>query len=534
MGKKRIVILGGGFGGVYTAMRLEKLLKKLPDWEIALVNRENYFVYQPMLPEVVGGSLGILDTVSSLRKLLPKTKLFVREIDHIDTQNKKIILAPQFTHKPYELAYDHLVFSLGTVTDFRGMTGIHEHALPFKNLADALRIRNHMIDAIETAAIETDPELKKRLLTFVVGGGGFSGTEVVAEMNDFARILIKKSPSLNVEDLRVVLVHSKERLMDRELSPSLGEYAGKILQKRGVEIRFGEHLASATPQEAILKSGERIPAKTIVSSVPSSPNPLIEALNVPQERGRIKSDLTFQVEGSDHLWALGDCAVTPHPSGEGVCPPTAQFAMRAGKVVADNIVAAIQNRPKKKFGFKGVGMLGALGRRRAVAELFGCIKFSGILAWIFWRAVYWMKLPGLDRKFKVAFSWLLDTIFPIEAVQLKIAPTSGIAPLHFEPGEDIFHEGDVGDYLYIIVNGTVDVLKEKDGKTKKCAELDKGKYFGEMALLNQRTRSATVRAQTPVDLLALRKSDFGLLIANFQELRDTIEATEAERSQERN
>lgn len=527
MEKKRIVILGGGFGGVYTAMRLEKLLKKLPDWEIAIVNRENYFVYQPMLPEVVGGSLGLLDTVSSLRKLLPKTQLFVREIDQIDTKNKKIILAPQFSHKPYELSYDHLVFTLGTVTDFRGMTGIHEHALPFKNLADALRIRNHMIDALEAAAIETDLDLKKRLMTFVVGGGGFSGTEVVAEMNDFARTLIKKSPSLKMEDLRVVLIHSKERLMDRELSPSLGEYAGKILQKRGVEIRFGEHLVSATPQEAVLKSGERIPAKTIVSSVPSSPNPLIEGLEVPQERGRIKSDLTFQVEGSDHLWALGDCACTPHPSGEGICPPTAQFAMRAGKVAADNIFATLQNKPKKKFGFKGMGMLGALGHRRAVAELFGCIKFSGILAWIFWRAVYWMKLPGVDRKCKVAFSWMLDTIFPIEAVQLKIAPTSGIAPLHFEPGEVIFNEGDVGDYLYIIVNGTVDVLK---GADQKIAELTKGKYFGEMALLNQRTRSATVKAQTPVDLLALRKNDFGLLIANFQELRQTIEATEAERS----
>lgn len=530
MGKKRIVILGGGFGGVYTAMHLEKMLKKLPDWEIALVNRENYFVYQPMLPEVVGGSLGLLDTVSSLRKLLPKTNLYIREIDQIDIQNKKIILTPQFSHKAHQLAYDHLVFSLGTVTDFRGMTGLHEHALPFKNLADSLKIRNHIIDAIETAANESDPDLKKRLMTFVVGGGGFSGTELVAEVNDFARTLVKKSSSLSKEDLRVVLIHSKDRLMDRELSPSLGEYAGKILQKRGVEIHFGEHLASATPQEAILKSGEKIPSKTIISTVPSSPNPLIEGLPIPQERGRIKTDLTFQVEESDHLWALGDCAVTPHPSGNGVCPPTAQFAIRQAKIAAENIVAAIQNKPKEKFTFTGMGMMGALGHRRAVAELFGKIKFSGVLAWMLWRAVYWVKLPGLDRKVKVAFSWLLDTIFPIEAVQLKIAPSSGIAPLHFEPGEVIFHQGDVGDYLYIIVEGTVDVLVEKEGKEAKVAELSKGAYFGEMALLNKRERSATIKATTPVNLLALKKSDFGLLIANFQDLRQQIEATELERS----
>jgi len=528
MSKKRILILGGGFGGIYTAMHLEKILKNECDVEIALVNRENYFVYQPMLAEIVGGSIGILDTVSSIRKLLPRTRLFIREIDGIDLDQKKVMLTPQFSHKPFELSYDHLVLGLGNVTDFRGMTGLHEHALPFKNLADAIHLRNRIIDAIETAAIESDPDLRKKLLTFVVGGGGYSGVEVVAELNDFARKLCKKVPDVDPSELRIVLIHSKGRVLDRELSPSLGEYSGELLQKRGVEIRFNERLHSATPQEAILESGERIGSKTIISTVPSSPNPLIEALKLPQEKGKIKTDLSLQVEGSDHIWAIGDCALIPHPKGEGYCPPTAQFALRQGKIIGENILATLKGKPKCQFEFKGLGTMGALGHHRAVAELFGRFKLSGFFAWFMWRFVYWLKLPGADRKAKVALSWLLDAIFPQEAVQLKLTPSSGIAPLHFEEGEIIFNEGDIGDYLYIIVDGSVEILKGD----KRVAELSKGAYFGEMALLNQKSRSATIRCLSSVDVLALKKSDFGILIANFQELRDQIETTEKERAED--
>ncbi|MDN3507969.1 MAG: FAD-dependent oxidoreductase, partial [Simkaniaceae bacterium] len=184
MGKKRVIVLGGGFGGVYTAMQLEKHFKKSKEWEVVLINRENYFVYQPMLAEVVGGSVDLLDTVSSIRRLLPKTSLYVRDIEKIDTANKKVVLAPKFSHKELELSYDHLVISLGNVTNFQDIAGLHEHAMSFKNLADAVEIRNRVIDAVETAAGETDEDLKRAMLTFVIGGGGYSGVEVCAEVND--------------------------------------------------------------------------------------------------------------------------------------------------------------------------------------------------------------------------------------------------------------------------------------------------------------------------------------------------------------
>lgn len=529
--KKRIVILGGGFGGAYTAMYLQKFLKKKADFEITLVNRENYFVFQPMLAEVVGGSLGLLDTINPLRKLLPKTSLYVREIEAIDIEGKKIILAPKFTHKSLEVPYDHLVLALGNVTDFKGMSGLHEHALPFKNLADAITIRNQVIDVIEAASYEKDPHLRRQLLTFVVGGGGFSGTEVVAEVNDFARKMVKQYKEIDPNEIKVVLAHSKDRLMERELSPSLGEYAGKLLKKRGVDIRFNVHLIAATPEEALLDSGERIASKTIISTVPSSPNPLIEGLPLKTVKGKVIADATMLAEGRDDVWALGDCAAIPNLEAKGICPPTAQFAIRQAKVLASNIVASIRKTKKKEFRFKALGMMGALGHHSAVAELFGKFKFSGICAWFLWRMIYWMKLPGLDRKIKVALSWILDTMVPIEPVQMKASPTQGIAQLHFESGEVIFNEGDVGDYLYIIVDGQVEVYNTVDGKDNRIAKLGKGEYFGEMALLNQRSRLATVRCLTSVDVLALRKSDFGILISNFAELRQNFEQTDKDRRQ---
>lgn len=528
--KKRIVILGGGFGGVYTAIYLEKLLKK-SNFEIALVNKENYFVYQPMLAEVVGGSLGLIDTVSSLKKLLPKTTVYVRDILQVDLHQKKIILAPEFNHTNFELSYDYLVFALGNVTDFRGIPGIHEHALPFKNLADSIAIRNQIIEVVEAAACEENPAFRKELLTFVIGGGGFSGTEVAAEINDFVRSLVKKYKKIDPQEVKVVLVHSQKRLMDRELSESLSNYSAKLLIKRGVEIRFGQRLTSATPNEAVIDGKERIRSKTIVSTVPSSPNPIIESLPLPLERGKIKTTLYLGVENNKDLWALGDCALIPSFDEKGFCPPTAQFAIREAKTLAHNIVASLEGKPLKPFKFKCLGMLGALGHHRAVAELFGKIKFSGFFAWLMWRAIYWIKLPGIDRKLKVAFSWILDAIVPIESVQLKLNSGQGVINFHYEPGDIIFNEGDVGDYFYIIVSGQVEVLRSKEGQYIRLSVLSSGEYFGEMAILNDKKRSATIRCITACDVIALRNKDFGALLSNLEDLKKSFMKKSEERSQ---
>ncbi|MGH7819593.1 MAG: NAD(P)/FAD-dependent oxidoreductase, partial [Candidatus Binatia bacterium] len=371
-GRQRIVILGGGFAGVYAARHLEKALGHRDDFEIVLVNKENYFVFQPMLPEVISGSIGILDTVSPIRRLLPKTVLHVREIEAIDLEQRAVTTAPGFQPHPHRIRFDHLVLALGAVTDFRGLPGLPEHALPFKNLADALHLRNHVIRALEEAAIEEDePELRRQLLTFVVAGGGFSGVEVVAELNDFVRGVARSYRGIDPAEIRVILLHSQERILP-EVSEKLALFAQRILRERGVELRLETRLEAATGEEAILAGGERIPTRTLVSTVPSSPHPLIEGLDLPKAKnGRLLVTRGLQVQSTTNVWAVGDCAMVPEPGGEGFCPPTAQHAIRQAKTLAHNVVAAIRGGEPKTFDFKGLGKMGALGHRSAVAEVFG-------------------------------------------------------------------------------------------------------------------------------------------------------------------
>src|SRR6266702_4381879 len=218
-------MLGVSFADVYTAMHLEKALRRRDDLEILLINKENYFVFQPMLAEVVSGSIGMLDTVSPIRRMLPRTDLHVREVESIDIENQTITTTPGLHPHPNVVHYDHLVLALGNVTDFRGLRGLPEHAIPFKNLGDALFIRNHVIHALEEAAIEQhDDDFRKQLLTFVVAGGGFSGVEVAAELNDFVRAVARNFRHLNTGDIRVILVHAGERIFP-ELPRALAEFA---------------------------------------------------------------------------------------------------------------------------------------------------------------------------------------------------------------------------------------------------------------------------------------------------------------------
>ena len=532
---KRIVILGGGFAGIYAATYLEKLFKKHRDqYEIILVSRDNYFTYQPMLAEVVAGSLGILDSVSSIRALLKHTTIYVREISNIDLVERTVTLSPNFHHTDLRISYDHLAIALGNVTDFRKSPGgLHEHALAFKTLKDAIKLRNHLIDVMESAAIEESPEIRRQLLTFVVGGGGFSGVEIVAEINDLVRLFAKKYPTIIPSEIRVVLIHKKDRLVDKELSPSLGKYAEKLLIKRGVEILFNTELRSATPQEAILHDGTRIPSSTIVSTVPANPNPLVERLPLEQLRGRLITDSFLRVSGIDNVWALGDCAAVPIHNSEQISPPTAQFAVRQGKCLAYNIYASCLGTTQKPFTFKALGMMASLGHRKAIAEIFGKIKLSGFPAWVLWRFIYWSKLPGISRKMRVGFSWILDMLVPQEFVQLKAEVHNGITHLHYAKGETIFRKGDIGDFLYIVVDGKVEILDISNQKEIQVAILGKGEYFGEMALLKQKKRNATVKCLEDTELLAIRKNDFHVLVTNFGNLREEFHKTEKLRSQKK-
>ncbi len=524
-GRPRIVILGGGFGGVYAASYLEQLSKG--DYDIVLVNKENHFVFQPLLPEVISGTIGLVDVVSPIRRLLPNTELHVREVESIDLEARTVTTSTGFHPHPHVLRFDHLILAMGTVTDFRGLRGLPEHAFPFKTLSDALGLRNHVIRALEEAAIEQhDEALRKRLLTFVVAGGGFSGVEVVAELNDFVREVAEHYRGIDPSLIRVVLIHSQDRILP-EMDSRLALFAERILRERGVEILLNARLQAATGEAAILGDGAVIDTKTLVSTVPASPHPLIEAIALPKTKnGRIKVAPTLEVEGMPNVWALGDCAMVPAPEG-GFAPPTAQHATRQARTVAENVVAKLRGGATQTFAFKGLGKMGSLGRRSAVAEVFG-MRISGVIAWFLWRTIYLMKMPGWARRIKVAASWTLDLFLPPELVQLKLGSSVGVTQEHFEPGQEVFHQGDIGDRIYIVLNGKAEVLRDD----QPIAVLARGEYFGEMALLHQTQRNATVRCIEPMDVLALPKRDFSVLAANLPELRKSFEAKSNERARE--
>ena len=225
-GPKQVLILGGGFAGVYTARRLEKLLRP-EEACITLINRENYWVYQPMLPEVISGSIGMINVVSPIRRLCPRTHLVMREVEDIDLKNKVVTVSPGFRPRHLKLRYDYLVIGLGTETDYYGMPGMIENAMPFRTLADAIALRNHLIRTLEEADVEDDPEMRRKLLTFVVGGGGFSGVEVIAEMNDFLSAVKNNYIRLRGEKIRCVLVHSRDRIL-QEMAEPLALFAQNV------------------------------------------------------------------------------------------------------------------------------------------------------------------------------------------------------------------------------------------------------------------------------------------------------------------
>lgn len=412
--KIRIIILGAGFGGLYTALNLEHSLARDPNVEITLVNRENFIVFTPMLHEVAASDLDITHAVTPIRKLLRRVSFFNGDVEAIDLQNRKVVVSHGQEHHHHDLEFDHLVIGLGSITNFYNLPGLEQHGMTMKTLGDAIHLRNHMISNLEEADFECCPYVREPLLNFVIAGGGFAGVETIAGLNDFLRDAIKFYPHLREEMLRVILVHSGDVILP-ELGTQLGTYAQKKLAERKVEIHLKARVAEVTDREVILNNGTRIVTNTVVWTAGTSPNPLLETLPCKKDRGRVATNEYMEVPGWPGVWAVGDAASIPDPSGKPY-PPTAQHAIRQGKVLADNIMASIRGGKKKPFLFKTLGLLSALGKRSGVANILG-FQFSGFVAWFLWRSIYLSKLPGFDKKIRVMIDWTLDLIFSKDLVQ---------------------------------------------------------------------------------------------------------------------
>jgi NADH:ubiquinone reductase (H+-translocating) len=430
--KKRILILGGGFAGAYTALALQKKLSGMPDAEVMLVAQENFVLFTPMLHEVAGSDTAAADVVQPLRKMLRHTGILIGDIESIDLDNKHVRVRQSDLVHHRDLTYDHLVLALGSVSNFYHTPGIEEHALTMKTLGDALVVRNRAIDALELADGEPDEILRKAMMTVVVVGGGFAGVETVGAVNDLMRESLKFYNNLNEDMLRIVLVDVGPMILP-ELGESLGHYAEKELRKRGVEIRLKTAVKGYDGKEVLLGDGTKIASNMIVWTAGVTPVPIVSDLPCAKERGHIVANEFLQVQGRPGVWALGDCAQVPDLTNPGkFCPPTAQHATRQAPVVAHNIVATIYGKSLKPFKFKTLGLLATIGRRTGVAEIMG-VHFSGIIAWCMWRAIYLSKLPGLQKKIRVAIDWTLDLVFSKDIVQVRILPSLSVAGIADRP-----------------------------------------------------------------------------------------------------
>ncbi|MGQ0602420.1 MAG: NAD(P)/FAD-dependent oxidoreductase [Anaerolineales bacterium] len=420
---KQIVILGGGFAGMTVAEALEKQLGADRSVAITLVSDTNALLFTPMLAEVAGSSLEPTHISSPLRTSLRRTQVLRGEATSINLEARTVTVSLGRDKTPRVIAFDQLVLAVGSLSNYMGLANVEQHAFDFKSLTDAIKIRNHVIEMFEQADREADPVRRRALLTFVIAGGGFAGVELAGALNDFARGMLADFVNLRAGDLRIILVHSRDRILP-ELSAPLAAYALKQMAARGVTFKLKARLTDYVPEKVTLNPAEEIAAHTLVWTAGTTPNPLLNSLPVEfDRRGAVIVENTLAVKGQPSVWALGDCAAVSDARTGEPCPPTAQFALRQAATLAHNIVSGMSDKPLKKFHFASLGALCVVGHHTACAELViplsggRTVMFSGLFAWLLWRGVYLSKLPGLERKARVLVDWVMELFFPRDIVQ---------------------------------------------------------------------------------------------------------------------
>ncbi|MBX3334090.1 MAG: NAD(P)/FAD-dependent oxidoreductase [Nitrospira sp.] len=416
-GKPRVVILGGGFGGMYAALEFERALARGAAVDVTLVNHDNFFLFTPMLHEVAASDLDSTNIVSPIRKLLRRVTFFHGEIETVDLAHQRVEVSHGHEQHCHSLPYDHLVLALGSTTNFFDIPGLAQRAFTMKSLSDAMLLRNHLIANLEEADFACGPSVRSGLLNFVVAGGGFAGVETIAAMNDFLREAIRFFPHLREEMLRIILVSSGPVILP-ELGEKLGTYAQRKLREQHVEIYDNCKVTAVTDHEVTLSNGTTVPTNALVWAAGISPHALLATLPCPKGKGRVLVNECLEVPEWPGVWALGDCALVPDRKTGTFHPPTAQHALREGKLAARNILATLRGEPVKPFVYSTLGLLAPIGKRTGVANILG-INFSGFLAWWLWRTIYLLKLPRFEKKLLVALDWTLDVLFSKDLVHFR-------------------------------------------------------------------------------------------------------------------
>ncbi len=530
----RVLCLGGGYVAIQLTRTLRRAIRR-GAVEVTVVSRENFQTFHGFVNEMLTGKVQPGQIINPARRIFPPAHFHNAEITDIDLEHRRVTTTRLLDGREYVLEYDHLVIGLGSADDLSRYPGIAQHTLRLKTYWDCFKARNHVVHMLEMAEIEDDADERRRLLTFVVAGGNFGGIEVATELADWMQSVIgarKEYRRIRPEEARVIVLHSGERILpelDRH-HPTLVDYAERLLKSApGLEIRRNEYVAAATPEEVVLRSGERIPTRTIVSCTGTTMSPLLAALPLERdERGRLRTDEQMRVFGGDHVWAAGDCAAVPHPKG-GTCPPLFAYAMTGGRQIARNILRTIDAKPLESYRFTGLGDACSLGRRRAVATLAGVpFGFTGLPAWLGWRSLGLSFVPTWDRRVRLAIDWLLWPVVGRDVVGLRIDEPYGMRREYYAAGQKVIRQGESGTRLYFILKGEADVIRDAPEGEQYLATLAAGQHFGERAVLGNVRRTATVRARTALEVIVLGREEALTLsgsVAPFAEAISSLPVT---------
>lgn len=527
----RVVCLGGSYVALFLVRRLRRAIKR-GEVEVTVISRDNFHTFHGFIGEMLAGRIQPEQVLSPARRVFAPARFFNAEIESVDFESKTVLTSRLLDGRQYEVPYDHLVVSVGSADDLARYPGVEEHALRLKSYWDCFKTRGRLMSMLEMAEIEPDPEERRRLLTIVVVGGNFGGIEVAAETLDAFRSLARKEyPNIDPEEVRVVVVHGGARILPELMTtdPKLVDYAEEFLDEVGLEVRTRTRVTAATPEEAVLGTGERIPTRTIISCAGTTMPQLVKDMPLEKdERGRIAVRPTGQVVGHDHIWAGGDCGAMPHPNG-GACPQVAIYAMTGGFHIAGNILRALRGKALKPYRFSGLGDAASLGHNRAVYHLKG-LSLKGRLAWVLWRLTFLAFSPSLEMMLRVVSDWFVTALVGRNITSVHVREPYGVQKERYEVGQEIVRQGDIGQRVYVIWEGEVDVVQtQPDGTETHLARLGPGQHFGETAVFENVRRTATVRAHTPTEVLSLGHSATLALSSAMTPFGETIRRLPASR-----
>jgi len=486
-------------------------------------------VFHPLLADVAGASINADAAAAPLRQMLPGIDCRTERVQRIDLASSEIEFEDG-NGAPARMHYDHVVVACGAESNLGIIPGMIEHAFPFKVMRDAIDLRQHIVSQMEQAEASLDPERRRWHLSFIVVGAGFSGVEVAGEINELVRSSTRFYRNFRKHDVVVTLVHSQDQILP-EVAPKLREFAGMKMRKAGITILLNTRAVAATHDGIEINNGQMLPGATVVCTIGTAVSPLVQRLDVPKERGRIRTAPDMRIEGHTNAWAIGDCALIVNAFDNKPSAPTGQFAERQGRQAALNLVRILKGEPTQPFRFKALGQLCSIGGYQAVAEMLG-VHISGFLAWLMWRGVYLFKLPTWSRRIKVALDWSWDVLFPRDLSFLNIDSAQQLTHGYYRAGDFIHRRGEPARVFSVIEEGEVEILQaaEENQEAKVIDILGKGDFFGEGALLGNRPHETSIRARSVVRLAQVGSALFSQIAGTFAPFRELLAKTVTRRS----